>query len=1066
MKNLRLLALCLLVSLMAQRVFAQAGNATVTGRITDATKAVIVGARVAAINTGTNVRYEGATNGTGSYVISGIPPGPYRIEVEKTGFKTVVEPSVVFHTQDTLEINFEMAIGSMSESVTVNANASSVESDNPAVSMTVTREFVEDMPLNGRSFQDLIQLAPGTVSSSNGATYGYYSINGQRIDSNNFTVDGVSANLGGINNSSEQSGGSLSGNAPLQTVLGTTQSLVSVDALQEFKIQTSGYTAEYGRSPGGQIGFTTRSGTNDIHGTLFEYLRNTIFDANSYTNDYFDIPQTAEHQNDYGGTVGGPLVIPKLYNGKDKTFFFISFERLHLLQPAFESEFVPTQAFRSWASPSIQPFLNAEPLPNPNSPGNLDGCTIPDPSTGLPTACDALFTYGYSNPSTLNNIGVRLDQNFGGRFHAFVRYADTPSSAVTGAEAVVSSTINIHTWTAGLTANISSTLLNELRFNYSHDEEAVTVGQKSIGGSVPLSRDLILPAAYENNPYASGFYFIYVPNTALNAQSIYQGGASRQHQYQIVDGLVWTRGAHSLKFGVDWRRLTPTTSTTPYLSYGETYTLPDIQQGNASYLDISAGIPGKPVFDNLSLYAEDHWNIGPRLSVDYGLRWEFDPPPGPSNGEYPITLTSNDLTTAQVGPIGTPPYQTRYNHFAPRVGFAWNAIPSARHAVTVRAGFGIFYDTGQGVVASAYTSAYPFLANGPVQNEVPLPLSSSALAPPSLNFPVVPPYPQLKGISSPNLTLPYSEAWNLSLDEALNARNTLTVSYVGNEGKKLLFTEYYPSVPGNPAFANGIYYTSNGSDSNYNALQIQDTGRIANGLDLVGSFTWAHALDNASSNFSQYAPIYGNSDYDLRRVLNLALNYRPPTVGSRRWERALTHGWIFSNRFTAQSGYPISNIYQTTGILSNGTQIYYYPDRVSGVPIYLKGSAADVNGQAVPGNWRLNPAAFSLVPTDPTSGIPIRQGTLGRNYVQNPGFWALNTALQRTFPIYERLNLVFRVDAFNVFNHPNLSGPDTNLADSTFGQLIFGGVTTIGSTNSLYAMGAPRSLQFSLKLQF
>jgi Carboxypeptidase regulatory-like domain/TonB-dependent Receptor Plug Domain len=240
--------------------FAQTGNATLSGRVTDQSKALVVGARVVVTNVDTNVSRETKTNGDGYYTVGSLPPGPYKVEIDKTGFENIVKPDLILHTQDVLEINFELRIGSSSQTITVTDSANPIDTS-PAVSMTVTREFVENMPLNGRSFQDLIQLAPGAVSSTNG----YYSIDGQRTDANNFMVDGVSANLGGVLNSAGHDGGA-SGSTPSQTAMGTTQSLASIDALQEFKIQTSGYTAEYGRNPGGHVSFSTRSGTNDIHG--------------------------------------------------------------------------------------------------------------------------------------------------------------------------------------------------------------------------------------------------------------------------------------------------------------------------------------------------------------------------------------------------------------------------------------------------------------------------------------------------------------------------------------------------------------------------------------------------------------------------------------------------------------------------------------------------------------------------------------------------------------------------------------------------------------------------------
>ncbi len=477
--------------------------------------------------------------------------------------------------------------------------------------------------------------------------------------------------------------------------------------------------------------------------------------------------------------------------------------------------------------------------------------------------------------------------------------------------------------------------------------------------------------------------------------------------------------------------------------------------------------PGKPVFDNLSIYAQDHWRVTSALSLDYGLRWEFNPAPAPSNGFYPASLTSSDLATALIAPAGTPPYKTTYDHFAPRFGFAWNAIPSTNHAFTVRGGFGLYYDTAQSTIGNAYTYQYPFTATRPAQQEVPLPLSNTALAPPALGAPLTIPYPYLAGLTVPDLTLPYTEQWNLSLDAGLSTRNTLTVSYVGNNGRKLLFTQNYGGAPeGNLNFANGLVVASNASESSYNGLQVQDRGRIASGLDVVASFTWAHALDNASSDEPSFPPTWGNSAYDLRRVVNVALNYKSPGEGSTRWMRALTRGWLLANRFAAQSGYPL-DLSQGTFTLPNGAQQEIIPDLVPGVPIYLHGAAADVNGEPVPGNWRLNSEAFAPVPTD-ADGNPIRQGTLGRNYIRNPGFWVLNTAVERSLPIRDRLNLIIRLEAFNIFNHPNLGNPDTYLPDSTFGQLVQGSVTTIGAANNggLYSMGSSRSLQISLKLQF
>jgi hypothetical protein len=1068
MRRIAVALLCVLylAGPLARFSFAQEGSATLTGFIQDSSKALIPGVKVTAIDTATNVRFEATTGKDGSYTIVSLPVGPYQLQVEKPGFKTILKDDLFLHTQDALQINFEMAVGSTAETVTVSGN--NATNDSPAVSMTVDREFVENMPLNGQSFQDLIQLAPGTVMAApGGAGSGYYSVDGQRTDSNNYTVDGISANLGGYVNDGQQGqpGNGLAGAVPAQTALGTTQSLVSIDSLQEFTIQTSGYSAEFGRSPGGQVQFTTRSGTDQLHGTLFDYFRNTALDANSWADGYYGIPQSAEHQNDFGGTVGGPLTIPHFYDGKGRTFYFLSYEGLRLLLPSSESEYVPTAAFRAWASPYVLPFLNTFPQPNPDSPGNQDGCTIPNPSNGSPVACDALFNVSYSYPNNLDNYSARIDQSFGKRFHAFARYADTPSSEVIGAEQTTPQVVNVHNWTIGLTTTISPTLLDEFRAGYSHDGEQSASNLRAFGGSTPYDKNLIVPSAY-NSPFAEAVAYLYVPNSSLSGDYTYSDAATTQRQLEILDSLNWTRGTHSLKFGLDWRRMTPIWHATPYATYLEITQLSDMQDGNATLLETLAQAPGEPVFDNLSFYAQDHWRARPTFSLDYGIRWDFNPPPGPANGEYPAALTSDNLSTATLAPSGTAPYKTDYHSFGPRLGFSWNAVPTQHNALTLRGGFGIFFDTAQQAVGTAYASAYPFAAAGPAQSEVPFPLTSAELAPPSLTFPITAPYPSLQGIMSPDLTSPYTEEWSLSLDEALNKKNTLTASYVGNNGKKLLFLDQYLRIPGNTNFTS-LEYTNNAAHSSYNALQVQDTGQIVTGLDLVSSFTWAHALDNASGD-GLYPPIYGNSDNDIRRLLNIALNYQIPSSESGSWIHALTSGWTFANRFTAVSGTPMSVIERATFLL-DGQESYFYPNLVAGVPIYLHGNTADVNGKPVPHSWRLNRAAFACSTTGATSGpctgTPSAQGDLGRNYVRGPSFWALNTALQRDFPIYERMRGNFRVDAFNILNHANLNGIVSGLAASTFGESN-GFQGTIGSPNALYAMGAPRSLQLSLKLQF
>ena len=309
----------LLVLSLTALLRAQSTNATLTGRVTDPSRALIADAKIAAISAGTNLRYETTTNGSGEYHVANLPPGPYYIEIEKPGFKKLIKPDVVLHVQDAFEIDFQMALGAASETITVEAGAPLVNTGSGTVSTVVDRAFVENLPLNGRSFQTLLMLAPGVVVTATALDdQGQFSVNGQRADANYFTVDGVSANFGVTGFLLVQS---ASGALPALSASGGTNSLVSVDAMQEFRVQTSSFAPEFGRTPGGQISIVTRSGTNDFHGALSEYFRNSVLDARDWFVNFNGLAKPEERQNDFGGVFGGPV-------RKDKTFFFFSYEGL------------------------------------------------------------------------------------------------------------------------------------------------------------------------------------------------------------------------------------------------------------------------------------------------------------------------------------------------------------------------------------------------------------------------------------------------------------------------------------------------------------------------------------------------------------------------------------------------------------------------------------------------------------------------------------------------------------------------------------------------------------------
>ena len=480
------------------------------------------------------------TNGGGQYVLPGLIPGSYRVEVDKEGFKGIIEAGLILHVQDVVQINFHMAVGAMSETVSVSGDSVNVNTTDGSVSTVIDRQFVENLPLNGRSFQSLLYLSPGVApnvsSSNNYYSQGQFVVNGQRGDASYWMVDGVGANLG---MSLQTPGAGLSGGVGTTNALGGTSPLVSVDALQEFRIETSSFAPEFGRLPGGQISIQTRSGTNQFHGVLFDYLRNGDLDAADWFVDHNRLTKPLEIQNDFGGVLGGPIL-------KDKTFFFFSWEGLRLRLPQTFLGTVPDLVTRTNAIPAMQPYMHAYPLPGSDSqevPGN----------PGLVS-----YSTTFSNPATADAYGLRIDHQMLEKLHLFARYSHAPSSFVQrGANNTSANTFSTlksitKTATMGATWAESNDLIDELRFNYSVSGGKVTFSSDDFGGGTPFP---------SSNPFASGLSYgdselFTVPLVGSSMrQDQGQHGLDYLQQYNAVDTFSLHKQSHSLKFGVDYRRL-------------------------------------------------------------------------------------------------------------------------------------------------------------------------------------------------------------------------------------------------------------------------------------------------------------------------------------------------------------------------------------------------------------------------------------------------------------------------------------------------------------------------------
>lgn len=1029
-------ALVLVCLLFASFAIAQSPTATVTGRVLDPNNAVIAAASVKIVNLDTNGKFSTATNDEGMYVVPDLAPGPYRIEVTKPGFKATLKPDVILHVQDVIAINFTLQVGATSESITVQGGAPLVDTQSGSLSTVVDREFVQDIPLNGRSFQDLIQLTPG-VTSAPGAqpgSQGEFSVNGQRTETNYYTVDGVSATTG-VNGGAGV--GYANGATPMETQLGTTQSLVSIDALQEFRINSSTYSAEFGRTPGAQISLLTRSGTNNWHGTLFDYFRNDALDANNWFNDNFNIPKTAERQNDFGGTVGGPVRIPGLYNGKDKTFFFFSYEGLRLLIPTpAQVTFVPDTFLRENAPAPLQPILNAFPKQN-------------GPELGMDLA---QFTSAYSAPSSLDAYSIRLDQSIG-RVNLFARYSDTPSQSQsrTTADLAAISTNNTgsKTLTLGMSTVLTPKLTNDFHFNLSWTNNGTQFSTDDIGGAQPVALDQLFPSQPPAS-YQFGAYLFFGQMPSLTAATF----SIKQRQINLTNATTAALGRHVLKFGVDFRRLSAYQYTNQLENIYAFFSPTDILSNNVPFALTSTfgAQPPDAIFWNYSAYVQDEWKITDRLNLSYGLRWDVNPAPTNGNGPAPYTLDQiSNLASAQLAPQGTRLYATDYRGFAPRVGAAYQLRGSSEFQTVLRGGFGIFYDTGNALASQGLSGGVGFGSNAVLGN---------------IAFPTLPPPPPPSTSSpyngtvtafDPHLRLPYTREWNFTVEQALGQSQKLTVSYVGAQGRRLTYLTFYDLSSINPNFVlgNGVNAIQNGSSSDYHALQTQFQRRLAHGLQVLAAYTWAHSIDDRSynGNAEEDPLVRGNSDFDIRHTFTMGLIYQLPSHSSNMIGNALLAHWSTDLRLIGRSALPL-DVNSGVTVLPNGSEQFLRPDLIPGVPVY-------VDDPTAPGGRYVNPSAFQNAP----DGL---EGDAPRNSLRGFDFWQMNLALQREFPLREHLKLQFRAEAFNLFNRPNFGDIQSNLTAGPmfFGRAIDTANVQLGGLNSLYQEGGPRSLQLALKLTF
>jgi len=1007
-----------------------------SGVIRDASHAVIPAASVTVRNEATNGERVAATNSEGVYDIPALAPGTYDVLVRAPGFRPAQQTAVTIDVAEPARLDFTLDPSTVDSSIAVTATAAPVQSESAAVSTVLDRQLIDALPLNGRSFQSLIALAPGVVMTN--ATFGeqgQFSVNGQRANANYFTVDGVGANIGVSSGLTLVQ--SASGSLPGLGSTGGTNTLVAVESMQEFRVQTSSYAPEYGRTPGAQVSIVTRSGTNQLHGSLFDFFRNNDLDARDWFANQQNLPTPNLRQNDFGGVLGGPVVLPHLYDGRNKTFLFVSYEGLRLLQPQVEVTDVPSIQARDSAIPAMQPFLNSFPIPN-RPPSRL----------GF-----APFVATFTNPSSLDATSVRIDQIISERATLFARYNHAPSTTTDRLYAINNPTDTISgtdTLTFGFTLLLSPQVTNDLRLNYSRTTGDSISRLDNFGGATPLDPSDLFPS-YVNQKDAFGGFFI--PAGIDTSYYLGKNVANAQRQYNAVDALSFITGAHQLKFGVDWRRIGTYDGAHNYDQFAYFDTPLAAALGFASSVVVEAQDPGSILFRNFSAFAQDAWKLASHITLTYGARWEVNPAPagGPNHPLYTFEGYSNP-SIIQLAPPGTSFYATTWKNFAPRVGMAWGLHGSPSWQTTLRIGWGMFYDLGSGLLGQAAAS-FPYYRQN-VFSDVSYPLPPAAAAAPP--FQLSPPVSSIYGAVT-GLKLPVTYEWNVTIEQSLGTNDLLSTAYVGSAGRNLLRMDYFVNPNQNFTYA---YLVRNTAFSDFDSLQIQYQHRLSKGLHVRAAYTWAHSLDNASNDSASYLAALqinplddrGPSDFDIRHSFSAAFTYDLP-----KGKTVFLRNWGLDGVVIARSAPPVDvTYYQDLGFgLYN-----FRPDLVPGVPLYI----SDPN---VAGGRRINANAFSF-----PGGFPGRQGTLGRNALRGLGMNQINLTVRREFPLRERLRLQFRAEMFNALNHPNFAAPSGSLFSPEFGystqmlsqDLGRGGVN--GGLNPLYQVGGPRSIQLALRLVF
>jgi len=1049
---------------------AQVDTGEITGTLTDSSGGVLSGVQVSIVNTATGAKTNAVTSARGQFVSPPLRPGTYSVTAEAPGFRKSVT-TVTLGLNERVEANMALQLGLASEEVTIKSDAPLLQSESSTVGGVVDEQAIQDLPMNVRNINELVGLAPGVVpGDTQSATVALTSVRGETANSvNGLTFRSNRYLVDGIDNSDNHNGRGIVLYPP-------------VDAILEFGVQTSSMNAEFGRGGGGAINVYYKTGSNQIHGDVFEYLRNSALDARNF---FATTPSTPPFRmNQFGGTVGGPI-------RRNKAFYFFSYEgqRRRQAQPYNVSVPLPaykTGDFSSYKNKIYDPLTT---VPSGNSYTRTPFAGNIIPASRIDKVGQALINL-YPNPNEpgtsanyatnpsqsldSNAFDIKVDPSLGPRDQTFFRYShhgadqvvpgSLPLPAVGGNNNYASSRYPLQQFVASYTHTISPNMVNEFRAGFTR----LRIESLPLNSGKNISDALGIPGVNQgSDPTHSGLSQFTLSGfqslgDAANAPAILVS-----ENYQENDNLTWTKGNHTFKFGgevtrrhYNWFQYT---ATHGLMGFGPTYTTQPSAPTNTglSLADLLLGAPTSGSIDNadgtrgyrrteLGVYAQDTWRITQSLTLNYGVRYDLFLGYPWSEVAGRLTNFRTDLGNAfVVGSQQVPQASgthTNYKDFGPRLGISYKLAKKT----LLRMGGGMFYSADQISAQNLGGANPPFVGSFAFTNSQSdflgaRPLSAGFTRPGNLVFSTA--GANLYGID-PNFKTPYAFQWNAGIQRSVSQSTVVTVSYVGTTGKHLMVTpDINQPTPGPGAIAARRPYPNFGSvsifqaegSSIYHSLQVTALKRLSHNLNFQTSYTYSHAIDNGDfqsvpQDRTNLAAERGNGVADLRHRLVVSWTYSLPFLTHNRY----LGGWQISGLANFYTGTPFTPTSSINTLNATGTQ---RANRIG------SGALANPTVQEY----------FNIA--DFTTPATYKFGNSGRDILFGPGTKQVDASALKNFYFRDdrRWRLQFRAELFNITNTPQLNNPNASIGGNGAGQ-----ITTAGSPATFQRTS--REIQFALKL--